>query len=556
MTASVADQRAYIDALTTIPAKHQTWLRSGDIELWSYYGFGVLLNSAQLEHLHEILTWPPGTIHVWRWANRTGKTTGLDILYAFAAWYKWRYQNDDLRAWLAYPNYKVLHAAPLGELAGKAYELMEQLLAGSADQQRNPITHRQRSGILLPFFNATKTVDVTGVDRPTVEVANGARIDYRSTQGKAARLESDSWWLIGWDEFPRQQPSDDIPVIFDQTILPRSSDFMAPVILAGTATIDSEYIYAELEEIAALSPNDWNFTTAARLENFSQTRQSVNRQVRLSIDKDVAHRSVSGLLGQGGKGLYPLFLLKNAFRDDLPEEEPPPTSESMWAHRMKAPGGQRRYISSFDHALGADDNVLMTFDVPWPPSRISPEEPVRGVHMQLIRASRSLTPNEQQAYLAAEHRRYRTMVDIIDGTGPGGLGVYRSAREAGLPALDCNLQGRAAKWVTNKEYALTGLQRILAYGTGDLPAEGVIEEFPEPTGPFGILIFPNKGVWLKARRQASLYKRADEKLRQDAWMTVAQFAWWLWKLVEHARKPTISPFNICATRSRSFRVRR
>lgn len=551
MSPSNAD---YAAAIADLPRRHRAWLESGDIELWAYYGFGVVLNDAQLEHLHDVLRWPPGTIHVWRWANRTGKSTALDLLYGWAAWYKWRYEARVLEEWLAY-RYKVLHAAPLGELAGKAYELWEELLAGSAMQQRDPVNQRQRPALLAPFYRATKVVDATGVDRPAVECANGSIIDFRSTQGKAARLESDAWWVIGWDEFPRQVPTDDIPVIFDQTLLPRSSDFMAPVIIAGTATIESEHIYSELEELAQASPSDWNFTQAARVANFAQSRTSIDRQRRLSINKDMADRSLDGSLGGGSGSIYPGFLLANAFDDSLPVRQPPPSSEEEWErfHRGYV------FASSFDHALQHDDNVQMTFAVPWPPHTISVDNPVVGVNMELIRSSRTLTGDEQQAYLSREHRTYRSKVVIIDSTGEGGLSVYRKARQEGLPAVDCNLQGRAAKWVTNKEYGLQGLQRLLSFGLPVGSTDGLIDSWPTPEGAFGLLRLPSGGPWQKLRRQLAVLRRADEKLRQDAAMTLVQFSWWLWKLVGHASAPKSQPFNIVASgsrRGRLLRVRR
>lgn len=542
-------QAQFQAALAELPRKHRAWLESADIELWAYYGLGILLNDAQVEHLRGVIEWPPGSIHVWRWANRTGKTTGLDVLYAWAAWYKWRFAADTFNEWVAY-RYKVLHSAPLGELAGKAYELFEQILTGAADQQRDRISGRQRPALLAPFFTATKTVDATGVDRPTVDLANGSRVDFRSTQGKAARLESDSWWLIGWDEFPRQLPSDDIPVIFDQTMLPRSSDFMAPVILAGTDTREAEYIYAELEELAAANPADWNFTEAARSRNFSQTKASIDRQRRLSIDKTIASRSLDGTAGGGSDSMYPGFLLANAFDETLPEVTPPPgpADEPAWERLART----RTFLTGFDHALAHDDNVLLTLEVPWPPHTISPGNPILGSHIELIRSGRTLTGDEQHAYLSREARSYRSKAVIIDSTGEGGLGVYRKARQEGLAAVDCNLQGRAAKWVTNKEFGLQGLQRMLSYGLPIPATEGFIDEWPDPGNePFGLLRFPSTGPWLKLRRQLGVYRRMDEKLRQDAAMTLVMLAWYLWKLVGHSSaKPTSTPFNIMATRQR------
>jgi hypothetical protein len=548
--------RDFAAALAELPAKHRAWLEDGDVELFAYYGWGVMLNSAQLAHIHDVQTWPPGTAHVWRWANRTGKTTGLDLLYAWAAWYKWRFEAALFDDWLRY-NYKVLHASPLSELAGKAWELFGALIEGRADQQRNPITHLYRPALLRAFYTATKIVDVNDVDRPVVNLANGSQIDFRSTQGKAARLESDQWWLIGWDEFPRQQPADDIPVIFDQTMLPRSSDFMAPVILAGTATIESEYIYTELEEIAAES-RDWNFTQAARSANFAATKESQDRQRRMSIDKDVAARSLDGVGGGVSSTMFPEFLLKNAFRVDLPERIEPPAAddEEAWLRRKRF---GRAFLTSFDHALAHDDNVYLDIDGPWPPHLATPEDPFVGAALTLVKGSRTLTPDEQQAYLSRDVRAYRSKVAVIDSTGPGGLSVYRSALQDGLPVVDCNLQARAAKWVTNKEYALQALQRMFAYGLPfEPPTTGFIDEWPAvPEGlVYGLFRFPNSGPWLKMRRQLAVYKRQDEKLRQDAAMTLTQLAWYLWKFLAHADakgKKGPTSFNIVSTRARGRR---
>lgn len=544
-------RRDFLDALSGLPRRHRVWLESGDIELFAYYGWGVVLNDAQLEHINDVLRWPPGSIHVWRWANRTGKTTGLDILYAWAAWYKWRFESADFEhGWLPY-NYKVLHAAPLSELAGKAWGLFEELIEGRALQQRNPITKLQRPALLAPFFEAKKLVDVNDVDRPVVMCANGSQIDFRSTQGKAARLESDAWWLIGWDEFPRQQPYDDIPVIFDQTMLARSSDFLAPVILAGTATVESAHIYAELEDIASASPGDWNFTEKARTSNFSQSKESIDRQRRVSIDKDVAARSLDGVMGGGSNTMFPPFLLDNAFDPSLPERIKPPTTDAGWDML------HRRYVfmTAFDHALARDDNVYMTLQVPWPPHTISPSNPVLGANLELVRGSRTLTPDEQQAYLSREVRAYRSKVAIIDSTGEGGLGVYRKARQEGLPAVDCLLQGRAAKWVTNKDFALQGLQRMLGMGLPIDTEAGFVDDWPEPPNgePWGILRFPTEGPWRKFRRQMSVYRRLDEKIRQDTVLTMAMLAWYLWKLIGHAGAPKSQPFNIVATTTRGRR---
>jgi hypothetical protein len=179
--------------------------------------------------------------------------------------------------------------------------------------------------------------------------------------------------------------------------------------------------------------------------------------------------------------------------------------------------------------------------------------------MNLVRSRRTLTGDELQAYLSREVRTFRSRAAIIDSTGEGGLSVYRKALQEGLPAVDCNLQGRAAKWVTNKEYGLQALQRMLSNGLPVAFPEGggFVDEWPEPGDePFGLLRFPTTGPWSKLRRQLSVYKRADEKLRQDAAMTLVMLAWYLWKLVGHANSTQATPFNIVAGRQYRTRGRR
>jgi len=540
-------RREFLDAIVTIPAKHRAWLESDDIELFAYYGWGVVGNSAQVEMWNDVQRWPAGTIHVLRWANRTGKTTGLTLLELWAIWKKWRFLAAVFDPdWLNF-TYRVLHAAPLGRLTGKAWELGDALINNSARAQMNPITNRVRKAILAPFFKATKTVDIHGADTAAITCAHGGIIDYLSTHDGAPRMESEAWWLTIWDEFPRQQPADDIQLIFDQTLLPRSSDYEAPIVLSGTATRDSEYVYMEIEDRAKENPTDWNFTTAARSANFMMTKASIERQTRVSIDKEVAERSVGGKFGSGSGDLFPHFVLANAFVETLPERTAPPRDDKTWFDFLE----HNTYWTAFDHALSGDDNVIMTADVPWPPFVISPEYPIVGHHLQIVRSRRSLTPAEQHEYLADEAALYRPKGIIIDSTAEGGLAVFRTARASGLPAIDCNFAGRAVTHVTNKEFGIQALQEMLSYGLeverDDL---GRIEDWPEPSGAFGLLRFPNSGPWARLRNQLATLKRDDEKLRQDVAMAALMLAWHLWKLIGHQVSAQAVPFNVMANRRR------
>lgn len=547
------ERRGFLNELLELPPRNRTWLESDDPELFCFYGWGVVLNDAQVEAIHELLRWPDGTIHLWRWANRTGKTTGLVMAHLYYVWKKRRYQNADLDSWLDY-KYRTLHSAPLNRLTGKAWEMADALIAGSAIQQRSPITNRQRPALLAPFFDAHAGRAKDGSDILEVRCQNGSVVDFLSTQGGASRLESETWWFIDWDEFARQQPIDDVPVLFDQTFLPRSSDFMAPLILSSTVTEDAEPVYQEIEDIAAESPKDWNVMTFARSVNFSQSEDSISRQKRLSIDPAIAARSVDGEIGEGGRGtLFPHVLLKTAFEAQLPTDY---SDAQLDGFRNRG----FEFISSFDHAASGDLNVVTTFAVPWPiPKGDDLIGAIIGVGLAEKRSGSHLTPTLQEQFALNEVERFDSRFLIVDSTAEGGELVFRGLREK-LPgrvipcAFNAKQVGATAK---NKEYGLQALQRQMAWGLDVIAdTDGWVDGWPDAEpGTFGLFRIPFMGRWLKVHRELAVLRRDDSHQRQDRAMTVVQVAWYLDKFVGSVRS-VATPFSIVGRKTRPKRRRR
>lgn len=532
-----------LDVIRGLPPKDRAALASDDPALWLYHGLGVLLNSAQEEEINNVLTMPPGTFHVWRFANRSGKTCAAIFLETFAAWKKHRYQQPDLDAWLGY-KYKVLHAAPQNRLMGKAWEAADAIYHGTSTVQQNPLTFKIRKSPLAPLFHAGKSNNPDGSDALWIRCDNGSIVDFLSTSEGAGRMESDSWWLLVWDEFVRQQPVDDIPLLIDQTLLPRSSDFMAPVVLSGTATEDSEPIYAEIEELATANPRYWHFAFYDRSVNFTQSRESIDRQMAVSIDKAAARRSVGGELGEGGRGsLFPTFLLNNAFDRKIEEITTP---DPIIPGRLKVPDGHI-VVSSFDHALRGDLNVVRSVMVPWP----LPQDPnaligrIRGVSAVDRKSSSTLTPTLQQRFMVDEVERVNARWIVVDASAEGGLGVYRMARETlGRDrVIDCNFSARLpGVKVSNKEFGLQGLQRMLAWGL-DAQAEenGWITDWPVINRDFGLLRIP--ATWLRDRRELAVLRRDDEHQHQDRAMAWVMLAWLISRWVQRRSVKSLS-FNI------------
>jgi len=557
MPSATTDRTAFLDALDQLPAKHKRWLSLPPadpraFELFCFHGLGIVVNDAQNELARDIFMrfGDTGTIiHTAAWANRTGKTTGVTAVESYAVWRKWRLSRARLEDWLDY-RYQWLHAAPTARLTSRGWEIAEAVFAGRNQAQISPITNRPRPAVLAPFYKAISTQDPKSrQEQLLVECANGAKIDYFSTHDGAGRLESETWWGATWDEFGRHQPIEDIPLLIDQTFLPRVSDFEGPILLSTTATEDNEYILMELEDRAAEQPHLHNFRKAARSVNFAMSSRSIQRQIDLSLNSEAATRSVQGQIGVGSGKLFPPFLLDNAFRKDLPERPPPPRDENEWAVFR----AHHQAWQAFDHGLGGDENVIITLKVPWPYTDAGVDRKLTGQRMTTFASRRSLTPAEQHDYLRDEAALYRPTGVIIDATAEGGLAVFRTARAAGLPAIDCNFAGRAVTHVSNKEYGIQALQEMFSYGLEVKRDEsGRVTEWPEPLGPFGLLALPASGEWLKLRNQLATLRRDDEKLRQDRAMTLLMLAWHLWKFLQILRTgvPRVSEFNVMANRRR------
>lgn len=559
----VERRRRLIEVLKGIDPRIRTALTSGDSALLAYYGWGIMLNSAQEEAIRDIKAYPPGTIHVWRFANRTGKTTGLSLFHAECAWTKWRYVNTEQDHWLGYV-YRTLHAAPLNVLAGKAWSMIESWVHGSSDQQRDPIAQRQRRGLFVNsgLFVPRQGKRADGSDALWVECATGSIIDMASTHDGAGRIEGESWWFLSWDEFPRQQPVDRVPDLIDQTFIPRSSDREAPVVLSGTAIAEADAVYDEIEEKARDS-RWFNFKSFGRAANFSQTVRSIDRQREASFDKAAVHRSVEGGVGEGGHGtMLPLYAVRNAFF--APEDT---ASEYRRIEELPPLPLGRRWVPlmSVDHAIAKDRTAAHVIAAPWPP--FDPNSPterpylfqhrIEGLALAVQRSSSSMTPDHMERFVDRVYKRYDPLVEVVDATGEGGQMMYRSLRAMGHRVRPCNYTERlVGQKVGNKEYGQSALAKMFGFGLvnddGELGWEGLVD-LPEPREgvPYGMFRFPRAGAgYLRLERQLRTLKVDDDKQQQDEAMTLVQLCWHLWPFYARGQRAKVSAADIRAPRGR------
>lgn len=566
-------RRLLIEGIKSIPAEHRAWISLPvsveGFELFCYYGWGVVPNSAQLESANDVFTWPPGSVHIRRFGNRAGKTTGCVLEETYWVWKKWRYTQADPDAWLGY-RYKVLHAAAKGKLMGKAWEMADALIAGTSIAQQDPFTNRQRTGIFVdaPWFTARTGKLPDGSDGMWLASLNGGQVDFLQTEDGAGRMESDAWWVIVWDEFGEHQPVANVPYLFNSTFLPRSSDFMAPIILSSTEKEHNAAVYAELEDIAERSPADFNLREYGREVNFAMSRESIDRQLRLSTDESTAQRSVAGGAAETSSGsLLARFTVDRAFDPGLR-----PVKSRAGLPPVSLTGREWKLLQLFDHAAKNDRNVVTTIAVPWPiRSRTDLlSDPARVLDIVELRGSRVLLPDEMVGFAVREYQRFGSdSIWFTDATGEAGIMVHRMLRQKGVPSRDFNFTARVSQTDrrTRKGHGRTGLMRLFSLG---LPMDDggrlVLPPGADPrTLPFGgiRIPFPAAGTsgaepFRRLYRQLLMLRADDEKLAQDHAMTVLMGASFLYPYFEKDRPTTVmrvSPFKKRGERRGLARVR-
>jgi hypothetical protein len=505
-----------------IPDEVKSWVIRGrsDIALFADRGLGITLHPAQVEAAEAIIN-GHAAYNLLTWANRAGKTTLLCVLHLWALFYRWGIpvpENDREEAQWAKEEYRTLHAAPLNELAGRAWLALGDIINGTSKAQRDPATGKRRPAPLAQMFATTRERSETGADRLLLRCLNGAVTDFRSTEGKAARIEGGAWRLITWDEWPSTENPDDIRYVLYNRLTARASDYDAPIVLTGTITPETEHIAKEFIAMCEDPANeDWWGNQASRHLNPSSSSKALERALR-NLDPEDYARSVEGRPG-GVKGrVLPSWLIDPAFRGDLPAWQPPDKSIEGGAPKWQ-------YLHLWDLAIAAADNVGMVLRVPfgW---RFSPSNPVVGVSMKLIPGSRTLVDSEIEFAIEETWLPYGGDI-YLDTTDAHGKNIYRNLRRKGLPVHPFDFKELDSAKVTRKARGLAAIRKLFAEGIDpqrDSAGEAIHDDLGliayDQGKPYGSMKFPL--AWTKPKDQLSILKPPpeDERQQKDAAMVV------------------------------------
>ena len=503
----------------------KAWITQGrtDIALWAELGLGIVLHPKQAEVARKVLE-RDAKYYELHWGNRAGKTTLLAVIHMHAIFYKIGLETHTQKEWDS-TDYRTLHAAPLNELALKAWAAIGEITKGVSRAQRDA-NGKLRPAPLAPFFVCTSERVASGGDHAIMRcMVGGGTTDFRSTEGKGARLEGSAWWLISWDEWPQTENPDDIRYILDNRLTQRAADYDAPIILTGTPTPETEHIAKEWAQNAIDPENpDWWCNTASRRENPSTNIKAVERAMR-TMDADDIARTIDGEFG-GVKGrVFPDVMLAPLFDRSLPAFQP--------VSPMRTLDGKPAYmyVHSWDLALAAADNVGLTFRVPadW---QFGPENPIVGVRMQVLPGSRTLTPGEIRQTIRETYLGYDGSGEIVlDTTDANGIGIARELRQAGLPIVEFAFNGRSSRGEINKARAIRDAHALLTEGTEPvLDGEGHVVRDESGvavlrSSKYGSIRVPDGGVWKKLKDQLSVLVPDNDRQRKDAAMSFLMFCW-------------------------------
>jgi hypothetical protein len=508
---------------TSLPPEVAAWIVRGrtDIALFAENGLGIVLHPAQVEALAAIIR-GRAAYNILTWANRAGKTTALCVLHMWALFYRWGIpspEDDREEAMWRKEEYRTLHAAPLNELAGRAWLALGDIINGTSKAQRDPVTGKRRPAPLTQFFATTRERSETGADRLLLRCLNGAVTDFRSTEGKAARIEGGAWRLITWDEWPSTENPDDIRYVLYNRLTARAADYDAPIVLTGTITPETEHIAKEFLAFADdPEVEDWWGNYASRDVNPSTSSKSLDRALR-NLDPEDYARSVLGKPG-GVKGrVLPSWVVDPMFDHSLPAWQAP--------DKALAPGGEPkwRYVHVWDVAIASADNVGLTARVPrdW---QFSPKEPIVGVSLKIIAGSRTLIDDEIEFAIEETWLPYGGDI-YIDTTDAHGKNIYRSLRRRGIPVHQFDFKDLDAAGTTRKARGLRAIRALGAEGI-DRERDAAGEVIHDEVGmaaydlgkPYGSVKFPS--AWSKPKDQLATLKPPpdDSKQQKDAAMAV------------------------------------
>lgn len=475
-----------------------------------YDGFGIMVSPEQEEAYERIGI--PGPREEGEYKNnwvsggqRAGKTVFAFGMHADAALYKRGLDGTDRRYWRNY-QYGTLAIAPTDALTLRLWAIGDEISKGSSDAQFDRSARRFRGGAFIGKFSA-------GVDRKGNGIwrfSNGSRVDFRSSEGWAYRLEGGQWWFITWDEWA-SQPDREIHAILTDVLFGRARDHDAKIMPMAWPKRETEHNLIEVirkiesgedidSQVVYLSARRAPWTNKAALE--VELRNKDKHQIQRTIDGEPA----GGAQTEFKDWMTTNMLVADAVVPELPDHE----------HNF--------YFSSWDLGLGNDSNVGGSWRIPIMNGRpvVHPTAKMRLVEIEELEGGPNLSPDTVIHRVHARQLLYRGRT-AVDATGMGGLMAVRKLK---------NMAPKPLGFVSKANDRIHGNIRLAAITNGlematwgrPLDDEGVPippqdDEVPVPWGLIELPTPGGKALVTKLIDQLHAFDRDEDDQPDDfVWM--------------------------------------
>ncbi len=501
-----------------------------DFGRFAFDGFGIMLSDDQLENDARIGPAGPRRPGDFKtnWVSggkRSGKTVYGFLKHADANLYKRGVDRTDRVFWRNY-DYGTLHIAPTDELALRMYAIGDTIAKGANDAQLDERSRRSRGGAFLDKFSMGKS-GRWGIAR----FVTGGHMDFRSSEGRAYRLEGGQWWFATWDEWA-SQPDREIRFVWKDVLLARLRDHDGKLMPLAWPKPETEHhlieVIRDIEEAVDLDSQVVYFDAEAA---FFTNRKALEVE-RRTQDKASWMRGVKGRPAGGAAKEFKPHMLDNLWNRRLPRE--PELPEEGYA-----------YFSSWDIGLAGDSTVGLTFRIPIVNGRrmVTPQYKARIVNWTHLPGGDDLTPDKITFAVAREQLTYRSLT-ALDATSMGGMMAFRQVRD--LRPRPHEFKSRANDRIHGnmRLSAITNALDCLEWGRSKIP-EGMP---PELVPPWGLIEAP----FIVRLNDQMLWFDRDED-HPDDWVWALNIGCWFirrWWAVGDPNTPLLTgpqPFDLLST---------
>lgn len=385
--------------------------------------------------------------------QRGGKTVFAFGCHVDAALYKRGLDNTDRKYWTNY-QYGTLAIAPTNELTLRLWSIGDEISKGSSPAQYDNRARRSRGGAFIGKFSAGKAGDW-----PVVKFDNGARIDFRSSEGFAYRLEGGQWWFITWDEWA-SQPDREIRRVLVDVLYGRARDFDAKIMpMAWPKEATEHHLINVIRAIESRRDKDSQVIYLAADRAPWTNKEALDVELR---DKDEAtiSRTIKGIPAGGAAVEFKKWMIDNMVDYNLPRTAPPDFDNFM-------------YFNSWDIGIAHDSTVGITWRIPVVGSRraVTPEWKARIVDVVELQSGPALSPDSITVAIARQQAYYRAET-AVDATGLGGLMAVRQLRDLHPRPFEFKSRSNDRIWGNMRLTAITNALDCLSWARPEDPDSG------------------------------------------------------------------------------------